>query len=363
MITESQQNFNIKEGNEISLKELILKIQEWWRYLLSRWLIILVFGLIGGVLGFYYAYSKKPVYIATTTFVLEEGDKAMGIGGGLGGLASMAGIDLGGGGGGIFQGDNILQLYKSRKMIEKTLFTNVNIGGKSQLLINYFIQFNKLHDNWKKEQKLRNVSFDEQTFLSGKFTRMQDSIITSIALDLNKNYLTVVKPDKKLSIIQANVKSLNESFAKTFNEAIVKNVNDFYVQTKTKKSLANVNILQDKTDSVRNIMNGAIYTAASVVDATPNLNPTRQVQRVAPAQKAQFSAETNKAVLSSLVQNLELSKLTLLKEAPLIQVVDTPVYPLLVEKASKRNWIIIGGFLAGLLSVFYLVGKKMLKNL
>jgi len=37
-----------QQDDEISLKELMQKAREWWQYLLSKWLIILVFGLGGG---------------------------------------------------------------------------------------------------------------------------------------------------------------------------------------------------------------------------------------------------------------------------------------------------------------------------
>ena len=39
----------------------------------------------------------------------------------------------------------------------------------------------------------------------------------------------------------------SDLFAKVFNKHIVKTVNDFYVQTTTKKSLANLSILQHQT--------------------------------------------------------------------------------------------------------------------
>lgn len=138
-----------------------------------------------------------------------------------------------------------------------------------------------------------------------------------------------------MSIIKIDVKSENEVFAKEFNEALVMEVNEFYIQTKTKKSLDNIVILQHKTDSVRAVMNGAISSAAIIVDATPNLNLTKQAQRIVPSQRSQFSAETNKAILGQLVQNLEMSKMALMKEAPLIQKVDEPIYPLSVERIGK----------------------------
>lgn len=353
------------DSEEISLKALILSIREWWNYLLSRWLIITAFGLVGGVLGFTYAHFKKPVYTATTTFVLEDEKGESGLGN-LAGLASIAGVDLGGSGGGIFQGDNILSLYKSRAMIEKTLLTEVNLDGKKQLLIDLYIDFNQLRKAWAKNPGLKAIQFNTQVPSPQSQTqniRLRDSIIGIIVADINANFLNVSKPDKELSIINAEVKAKDEVFAKIFNDEIVKNVNNFYIQTKTKKSLDNISILKQKTDSVRAVMNGAIYSAAVVADATPNLNPTRQIQRLAPVQKAQFSAETNKAILSTLVQNLEMSKMNLMKEAPLIQVIDRPIYPLKKDGFGKVKGILLGGILAGFLTVIFLSITKVLKDI
>lgn len=358
MASESVKNDHIKD-DEISLKELILKIKEWWQYLWDKKWIIIAAGIIGSLLGFGYAYMKKPIYTATTTFVLESGEK----GGGLGayaGVASMMGIDLGSGGN-MFQGDNILDFYKSRKMIEKALFSPID-SVSDQPLIEKYIEINKLRKAWAEDDKLKNLQFEVGDFELAKRDRLRDSVVGSIVENISKTYLSVAKPDKKLSKIQVDVKSTDEVFSKKFNEEMVENVNDFYVQTKTKKSLDNVAILQRKTDSVRAVMNGAIYNAAAVSDATPNLNPTRQVQRAAPIQKAQASAETNKAILGSLIQNLEMSKMALMKETPLLQIVDGPIYPLKKDKFGKAKGLVLGGFVASLLTAMVLLLRYTIKQ-
>src|SRR3954467_9549239 len=118
-----------KRDEEVSLKELLQKLVEWWRYLLSKWLVIGVFGIIGAGLGLTYALVKKPKYSAELTFVLEE-NKSSSLGA-YAGLASQFGLDLGGGGGsGIFAGDNILEFLKSRFMVEKALLSPVEVDGK-----------------------------------------------------------------------------------------------------------------------------------------------------------------------------------------------------------------------------------------
>jgi hypothetical protein len=358
---------NFKRVNEISVKALLITLITWYRYLLTKWLYIIAFGFIGGITGFTYAYLKKPIFTATTNFVLEDGEKSGGLGQ-YAGLASMVGIDLGTSGGGIFQGDNILELYKSRTMIQKTLLTEVDFKGIKKLLIDHYLDISDSRKNWSESEALKNISFKNESPLkvskeSFQLKRLRDSVLGSIAEKINKGYLSVSKPDKKLNIINVEVKSNDEFFAKLFNDQIVKNVNDFYVQTKTKKSIENILILQSKTDSVRAVLNGAIYSAAAISDETPNLNPTRQLQRIFPVQKSQITAETNKAVLAELVKNLEMAKISLRKETPLIQVIDYPIFPLTKYKQSKILTAILCSFVFGFLTACYFIGTYYLKNL
>lgn len=346
---------------EISLKELIFKIRSWSRYILSKWYILIIASLFGGILGFFYAKKQKPKFTATTTFVLESGEGSTGVGQ-MAGLAALAGIDLGSSsGGGIFQGENLFELYKSRKMIESTLLLP-SISDSSILLIDRYLNLSKAKQHWKERQpELLNIDFAKH--VTGILVRSRDSILQNAVQEINKNNLDVAKLDKKSAIIKVDVTSTDELFSKEFNEALVAQVNDFYIKTKTKKSLNNIAILQAKTDSVRAVMNGNISTAAVVIDATPNLNPTKQAQRLVPTQRSQFSAETNKAILGQLVQNLELSKMALMKEAPLIQKVDEPIYPLKVTAVRKSIATVIGVILSVFVTVFLLLGIRFWRNM
>lgn len=351
---------NQKKGetdDEASLKELILKLQEWWRYLWSKWLTILIAGLIGGVLGLTYAIFKKPVYTAETTFVLEEGES----GGGLGqyaGVASMLGVDLNSGGGGIFKEDNILELYKSRRMIQETLLTKDTFDGKQQSLIERYIEFNKLREGWDKKPQLKNIQFDNLS----NFNRTQDSIIGKFVETINNGVLEVTKPDKKLSIISVKVKSEDELFAKSFADNIVNKVNAFYINTKTKKSSENLAILQNQADSIRRVLNASIGGVAAAVDANPNLNPAFQTLRVG-SQRKQVDVQASGAIYQEIVKNLEMAKISLRNDKPLIQVIDEPVFPLRKDRTSKLFSILTFSFLVGLFTILYLLALKLFQYL
>ena len=91
---ENQSDRNM-ENDEISLKEVFLKLKEWFLFLRSKWLIIFLFGLLGGIIGFIYASYQQPTYTATLSFALEDEKSGGGGLSGAMGLASSLGIDLG----------------------------------------------------------------------------------------------------------------------------------------------------------------------------------------------------------------------------------------------------------------------------
>ncbi|WEA02315.1 lipopolysaccharide biosynthesis protein [Mucilaginibacter sp. SJ] len=349
MSKESQYPAVLK-ANELSFNDISIKIKSAIEYIKTKWITVLLISLLGAIVGLAYAIYKKATYTAVCTFVLEESGK----GGGLGqyaGLASLAGINVGNGGSdGIFQGDNILELYRSRTMIEKTLLSEVSIDGQKQLLINRYIKANELREKWKSKKNTSNITFSGDP---EKFNRTQDSIITDLVEYFNKRVLTVAKPDKKLSIIRVSVVVNDELFAKEFTNALVENVNTFYTQTKTKKEHQNVSILQHQADSVKKALNASITGVASALDAAPNANPLLTSLKV-PSQKRQIDVQASSAIYAEVVKNLELAKVSLRQETPLIQVIDKPVLPLTKNFIGKIKGLTLG-FILGFIFIFILL--------
>jgi hypothetical protein len=342
------------EGDELSLPGLIQKIKGAFSYLLSKWLLILVFTTLGGIFGLSYAILKKPVYHATSSFVLEEGQKAAGLGQ-YAGLASIAGIDLGGGGG-LFEADNILELYRSRTMIKRALLSTVPYKNGSKKLIDLYIASKGLDRKWKNDPELKTINFND----SSKFTVTHDSLLNGIIKDINEKILVVGKSDKSPGIFQVQVNAEDQLFAKGFADQIVKTVNNFYVVTKSRKAKDNLDNLQHQTDSVTAVMNHTIYSSAAILDATPNLNPVRQRLRV-PLESAKMNAERNKLVLGELVKNLELAKMSYRRESPLIQVIDGPVLPLDKTSTGKLTGFVVGSILFLFLISFALLVIRLFK--
>ncbi|PJJ10922.1 subunit length determinant protein [Flavobacterium sp. 1] len=348
-------------NDEISLKELLQKVKEWYVYLLSKWKIIVLAGIVGAALGLTYSFIKKPIYTATLTFALEdEKSSGGGLGGALG-LASSFGIDLGGGGGSIFSGSNLTELFKSRTMVEQTLLTPVTVNGKVISLAEMYIQLNKWRESWNDNPKYSKIQFLPDTKRK-YFTRVHDSILGVIYQNLSQTSLSVAQKDKKISIISMDVASTNELFSLYFCEALARQVGRFYVDTKSKKARMNMEILERQTDSIRAELNGAITGVAVANDNTFMLNPALNVRR-APSARRQVDVQANTAILTELVKQTELAKVTLRKETPLIQVIDRPILPLPKERFGKAKGLVMGGFLVGFLMVFGLIVRRLLKQM
>jgi hypothetical protein len=347
----------INNTDEISLKELIQKTGEWFAYFKSKWKTIVLAGLIGGLLGLGYSLVKKPIYTAKLSFALEE--KGNVSASGLASVAAQFGLGgIGGSEGGVFSGGNMIELLKSRFLIEKTLLSTVTINGKSDLLLNRYIRFNKLDKKWAKKKNLAGLKFTSAD--RSKFTLQQDSALGVISIGLIKKNIAVAQQDKKLSIINVIFASTDEIFAKVFSEKLIETVTDFYIETKTKKSRGNVMLLQNRADSVQRELNLAMYGRAQFGDQ--NMGLIRQ-QAAVPKLKQEMRVQMLGTLYGELVKNLEFAKLTLMREEPLVQIIDQPILPLRKDRLGKLKGFVLGGILFGFLSLIILWMRKILKEI
>ena len=361
-MTDSNRNMNTAtpgQQGQISLKELILKFQDWVHFYLSRWLTILVAVIVGAGAGLLIAVNKKTNYTATLDFVMD--DQSSSSGGGLGAAANIAaqfGINLGGLGssGGLFEGDNIIEFLKSRSMIDRTLLTEVTLDGNPVLLVDRYVDYNGFRKKWKAKESLRNIQFRDTT---GIF--LQDSLLAEFHKRILKKNLVISKPNKQLDIIEVEMETPDEVFSKVFVETLIKNASDFYIKTRTRKATDNLAILTHQVDSVRGELNRAIGGVASAVDANPNPNRAFQSLRVGSQQRT-VDVQANTAILTELVKNQELAKITLRNEKPLIEILDRPILPLENDKIGKAIGMAVGGFLAGFLCCLILMLRRIYRQ-
>lgn len=338
-------------SDEISLQEIlqhlsVIKQKVWKR----KWIVVAI-AIAGAAIGLTASFMIKTTYKAKLSFALQD-DKGSSMSG-LAGLASQFGVNVGGAGSSAFGGDNLYELFTSHRLIEQTLLCPTPINGKTTNLLNLYIDTYKLREQWSKSNKpeVQKMAFPlEQTRES--FTRAQDSILQGIyGSIMKKPMLTVGQRSKKLSIGDITFVSESETLSKLFVENLIREATDFYVATKTKVSRENYKRLLHQADSVRSIYNGAVSARASQADAVPNA--VRQTASVGMV-RSQSDMQVAAATYAEMKKNLEVMKMTINQETPLVQVIDAPVYPLEKDRLGKVKGILIGGFAGGALALFWI---------
>ncbi|RFS23943.1 lipopolysaccharide biosynthesis protein [Chitinophaga silvatica] len=355
-MTDSKKPSNEINNNELSLKDLIFKFQNWMQYLWSKKILIIFFSLLSAGCFLTYSLFQKPSYQAELTFILED-TKSSPLGN-YANIASQFGFNLGGGSGsGVFSGDNILAFLKSRYIINKTLLSPIS-ANKDKSMADLYLEISQLRKSWESHPELNNISFPP-TYKPGT-SILKDSVLSILYNNLLKLNLDVDKLDKKLSFITVSCKSPDQTFSKIFIEALVKEATQFYINTKVQKYTTSIESLQSRADSLELLLNRKTSAVAASEDL--NLNPAKKVALVGVelANRDKMVAQT---MYSEVVKNLEITKFSMTQETPIIQIIDTPILPLKKTNLGKAKALIIGGFVGGLLSIICLMAVRIYKEI
>lgn len=324
-----------------------------FNFMLSKWLIILIIGIVAGIGGIIYSTYQKPEYKSHLTFALDDGDNGGGIGNFLN-LASQFGINIGSGKN-VFAGDNILDIMKSRRMVEKVFLTADTFNNKPYTLIEYYLE---LSGQRKSSSKIKNIHFPV-ALERGSFSHQQDSLLYKIYLQFSNNHIFAERPDRKLSIYEVSVTSSDEKFTKDFTSRLVAETNNFYTEIRTKKSKETLDILQKRVDAMKGNLNSSIANKAAVQDV--NINPAFTEAQV-PVQKQQANIQVYGAAYGEMFKNLELARFQYLNEIPLMQIIDDAAYPMEKITSGKLKMAILFAVFAELIFFFIIWLRRLFSN-
>jgi hypothetical protein len=313
------------------LKKLFALMGAHWKPLL---LFPLVFGLLGlGVGVFLHTDKKKAEFIIAAE---EQGAS------GMDGLLAQFGLDVGGSNpGGVFEGESLVRLFQIRSLIERSLLTEVNYGGKKVVLADLV---------WKdmKQQKYKQFSQVHFSVDRAKSDAITDSALYLAYKHVNHEILTVSRPDKKQSFITVSCSHKDPGVAMALSKTMIETVTEYYIETLTKKARYNLNVLRLEADSVQKVLNTNLRNNASISDQ--NLNPLMQSARVG-QNRSMIDLQISISLYGELIKNLKLAEIGLRKQTPLIQIIESPHYPL--ENVGLRWWEYV---LAGIVLGFSVAG-------
>ena len=340
--------------DDITLKEFLITFSEYKSEILSRKKQIFITVLIFCLFALLLSKVTEPKYQADITFVVQSPASEGSSLSNLGNIASSFGFNIGSSEN-TFSKENVMELFKSRRIIEATLLKSADINDKKNiLLIDYYTKVNDLRNSssWIND-KIDNLDFKIRT-------NKRDSIISLFWKDIIEDNLKVSFNSKDASIITLSFIYQDQYFAKVFVENIIEEMSKFYVGYNTSQSRNTLEFIQDRADSVYLELKLAEEEYAKVQDINQRI--VKASGRLKELQLMRTVQVLNTMYLE-LIKNLELSKLTLLKETPIIEVMDGHILPLEDKKIKPLVLFTLFAFLAILFSSIYIILRKIvIKN-
>jgi uncharacterized protein involved in exopolysaccharide biosynthesis len=338
-----------KPVSTLNMSDLINEVLGFVKTLLAFWKLALLLIIVCCLVATAYYFIQKPKYEGSASFILEE--KGTSMGGSLSGLASQFGVDIGSlsGSAGLFAGDNILDIMKSRTIIEKVLLSKVDStqAANKNTLADLYLDFMQLKKKWASRADLANLSF-ANAVPGTATTRLQDSVLFQIYQQLTKKNITVERVNKKGSIIEVATTTTNEVFSKLFSERLVTETMKMYIDIKTSTAARNIQRLEKRSDSLMVVLNSKSFKSASLQVLDANI---AYKSAAVPVEVTQRDKTVTYALYSEVMKNLEASRMALAGQTPIINLLDNSKYPL-EDQRKPLSLLLFAGVALGLAAFF-----------
>lgn len=350
---------NAVYDDEITLKELILKVQEYWRELWRHWLLIGLITLPFFLYKVYTAYATPATFPGRLTFMVDEDE-----GGNFSSVSRMLGqFGFNGATAGTYNLDKILEISKSRRVVQMALFSKATVGGNQDLIANHVIDYSDLLEKWSDDTTgLKDFHFSHnnpETFQLVENRALKSVLGIVIGSDeVPGIYRTSYDEDTGIMTLEFNGRHPDLSIA--FLDTIFVKLRDYYIEKSIEKSQTTYQIVKEKTDSISQELASAEYSLANFIDRSQNVYSAREGE----LQRSRLAAQVSRLqiIYGEAMKNLQISEMSLRNKEPFITLIDSPLRPLSIKKESLIRSGIIGLILGIMIGVTFVLARKIYRD-
>lgn len=353
--------------NEIDLVEIIQKL---WR---NRRLILKV-TLVFAVLGLLIAIFTPKEYTAGCTMVPQTNEKNMG--GSLGGLAAMAGINLGNMGGSEVLSPKIYPKILSSTPFQKELIYTPIKFEEFEHPITLFDYY--MNDEYRKTSVLgaiKKYTIGLPGVIIGAIRGEQPEPEYAVNGITQSSIHVLTREEKKCIDILKDKVSLNvnskdgdieletrmpEAYAAAqLAETVQLLLQKYITEFKVEKVQSNLDFVQGRYNEVKADFEQLQVERAVFRDANKNISSAK-------AQTEQDRLETSynlaQSVYTELAKQLEQTKIQVKETTPILTIVDPVTLPMERSKPKRAMILVIFTFLGGILGVILVLILPFLAN-
>jgi len=289
-----------------------------------------------------FSLFQPELYRAEASFIADDNSKSAGMGSMIN-IASQLGL----GGGGLRDNTGkLLELLKSRRILETALLDTAVIEGRKDLIIHFYLE---LTDQGK---EIREISdFADVQFTSDSVpSRRNQAILSMIMGEYLKNILET-DAKKGNAIVKIKIRTIHEELSRVFCESLIKALNTYYISTTTQQQQQMFDILKFRADSLKSEIENTEFDMAASTDR--NMLSPKMEQRI-DAVRLKREVTVLNILYTEVIKNVEMARFSLLNETPVLNVIDAPVYPLPKEMYSPKIftfWGLCTGLFLGICMV------------
>jgi uncharacterized protein involved in exopolysaccharide biosynthesis len=344
-----------RENNEISFRDIVLTIRDYAQEIRRNWLWLFVF--IVPISGFllYQAFTTKPKYQAHLTFLVNSNEGASL---GIAAIAGKLGLEgLGGGGGNNL--DKIVNLARSRRIVQMALFQKANLNGQTDFFANHLIRERELHKAWLKDTTGL-VGFLFKHANIDQFNRTENkALLTLYGILAGEGGIYSCSFDKMSQFLSLDLNTTDEALSIDLLKALFAELSDFYIEKTVAKEAKTYKVLKEQADSIKRLAQTKESAAARFDDQQRGLIFS---QDRLPSDRLKKEALIYNTMYAESQKNLAVAGFALESKAPYIQEIDTPIAPIKPIKKSKRNALIFGFIIGGILGSLFIMLRKKIKT-
>lgn len=347
--------------DEISLRDLILKLKSFAGEVLQNWRILALCIILVSAFQVYKYFTYEPIYPAKITFSVDEDE-----GGSSPGLTGILGqFGIGSVRPSRYNLDKILALSKSRRVIENTLFSKLVIDGKEDYLANYLLkeyELNKPSDDKDSSGDTFHFTHDSLS----RFSRDENEMLMMLynfiigPPDDPKKALITADYNEDTNIMSINVSTTNEDLSLALAQRMFESLSDYYINKAIEKQLKTYTVVSAKKDSVLAVLKGTEYQLANFKDSHRGLlMRTDQINEL----RLQREITALSAMYAEVLKNTEVADFSLKNKMPFIQVIDSPLSPIQPIQISLFRKLFLGILIGGVIGSVFVVARRIMKDI
>ena len=336
----------MKEENndQFTLESVLVKLMGFIPFVRKNKLFIVIATALGLIIGFGVELYRNSNSLKKTKIVFNL--ETEGASNGLSDLASTLGIGGVTAGSSMFSGENFKELLKTKNIYRKAILTKVKVGNKIDFFGNVFLKRSDLQNHEWSDLPAEFINYRFKTGNLDSIGVQDKNIINAISIYLGEN-TDIFLDNPKATFQTLTVETRDDTLTHIWAQLYLKTITDYYINTKTKKSKELLVIMEKRVDSLRSAL---YYTQGKLA----NYNDQNQMiifQRARViAERLQMNSTQLQAMYFDALRNYDNLKFSLVKESPLLTIIEDSELPIFVLPYRWGKIMLIGtilGFVVG----------------